>query len=408
MVRNQVIDVLQDTFQRYGFQPLATPSVEFASTLMGKYGEEADKLLYTFTDRGGRELGLNYDLTVPTARVLATHQELPKPFKRYQIQPAFRAESPQKGRYRQFTQCDIDVIGSDSALADAEIIAVINDALEALRLPEFTIKLNSRPVLYRLCDRLTIPEDKRASFLQTIDKADKLDDEALDKELAAKGFGDALYSSVIVTELSELESNFAATQSSGDERLDTVYRLALEMGVPGPNLRFSPSIVRGLDYYTSTIFEASVTRPKIGSVSGGGRYDSLIGQLGGPDLPAVGATLGLDRLVDVISELKLWPNLRSSATAMVTVFSPELVSESLKFAQALREDGISTEVYLDPRDRLDKQLKAANRRQIPFVIIIGPEEAAAGTAVLKEMSSGKQEVLALAQLRTALHAHETK
>lgn len=407
-IRQYIQSVLVSVFERYGFQPLATPTVEYASTLMGKYGAEADKLLYLFKDRGGRDLGLNYDLTVPTARVLAAYPDLAKPFKRYQIQSAFRAENPQRGRYRQFTQCDIDIIGTNSPLADAEVLAVINDSLEALELPGFSININSRPVLYRLAEALELPEKSWNSLLQTIDKADKLEGKDLDNELEGKGFDAKLYTSQIKGMLEELETNFADSGLTGDPNLDQIYQYALGMGIPGPNLRFAPNIVRGLDYYTGSIFETVVTEPKIGSVTGGGRYDKLIGQLGGPDLPAVGTTLGLDRLTDVAVELKLWPNVRSVPSVLVTVFSPTLLPHSLKFAQGLREDGIRTELYLNPSDRLDKQLKYANKRQIPYCVILGEAEVEKDAAVLKDMATGDQEILPFEDVRARLAKYEKR
>lgn len=403
VIRNRIRKILTEVFERYGFQPLETPTLENAGTLMGKYGAEADKLLYLFKDRGDRHVGLNYDLTVPTARVLAAYGQLVKPFKRYQIQPAYRAENPQKGRYRQFTQCDIDIVGTNSPLADAEILAVINDSLEALGLANFSIYFNSRPVLYRICQELGLPEKSWNTILQTVDKADKLEPEALDDELLAKGFADKLYTGQIKGMLEELETAFANSNLTGDSNLDEVYRSALEMGVPGPNLKFKPSIVRGLDYYTGSIFETVVSEPKIGSVTGGGRYDQLIGQLGGPNLPAVGTTIGLDRIADVIAQLRLWPQLNAAPKVLVTVFNPTFLRESLKIAQALRDDLINTEVYLDAQDRLEKQLKYANKRGIPFCLIIGEEEVKKQAAVLKNMTTGDQQILALPEILARLH-----
>ncbi len=407
-IRRRATAILADVFERYGFQPLETPTLEYASTLMGKYGAEADKLLYLFRDRGGRDVGLNYDLTVPTARVLAAYPQLVKPFKRYQIQPAYRAENPQKGRYRQFTQCDIDTIGSDSPLADAEILAVINDSLEALGLANFTIYLNSRPVLYNLCKSLAVKENDWNTLLQTVDKADKLSVAGLNVELSKKGFGDEFYSQQIKPFLDEAEANFLDSSLTGDSSLDEVYKAALEMGVPGPNLKFKPTIVRGLDYYTGSIFETVVREPKLGSVTGGGRYDNLIAQLGGPKLTAVGSTIGLDRICDVISELKLWPKVSSRPQVLVTIFAPQFKGESLKLSQALRDALIATEVYLDPKDRLDKQLKYADKRGIPYCLIVGDEEVKNKVAVLKDMSTGDQESLPLVRIRERLSHHEAR
>ncbi len=397
-IRNHVVKLFTQVFESFGFQPLQTPTLEYAEVLMGKYGDEADKLLYLFEDRGGRKVGLNYDLTVPTARVLSQYQDLPKPFKRYQIQPSYRAENTQRGRYRQFTQCDIDILGSDSPLADAEILAVIYTALKSLSLDNFTIFINSRPVLYKIMDKIGVPSDKWNSVLQTVDKADKLTTQDLDRELLAKGFGQAFFSQKIKDQLDQVNQNWTNHQTSGDEFLDAVFNFALEMGVKKAAIQFKPSIVRGLDYYTGPIFETVVTKPQIGSVTGGGRYDHLIKQLGGPDLPSVGTTLGLDRICDVIEELQLWPNITGNAKVLVTIFSPSLASRAIATRQALQQVGIATQLYLDLNTKLDKQMKYADKMGIPYVVIIGDEEAAKNQVILKDMASGNQDLLTLDQL----------
>lgn len=392
-VREYVINIFKEVFTSFGFEPLQTPTLEYADVLMGKYGEEADKLLYTFEDRGGRKIGLNYDLTVPTARVLTQYQDLPKPFKRYQIQSSYRAENTQKGRYRQFTQCDVDTIGTTSPLSDAEIIAVIYTAITKLGFSEVQIYLNSRKILFTIMEKAGIAEDKWLTTLQTVDKMDKLSEEALDEELASKGLGGRLFTQTIKPHLEEVTNSWAEI----DPSLKEVYDAALKMGVKEENLKIKTSIVRGLDYYTGTIYEAVIPDGGVGSVAGGGRYDNLIKSLGGPDLPAVGTTIGLDRLCDVIEDRNLFPDLqKSSATILLTV-TPETKDNVLQLSSRLRLENIKTEIYLDPEAKLEKQLKYADKKGIPFVLIISGE-----TLTLKNMTSGEQQEVQLDDLPSLL------
>ncbi len=397
IVRKKAIDILTRVFESYGFEPLQTPTLEYGSVLMGKYGEEADKLLYTFEDRGGRTVGLNYDLTVPTARVLAQYPELPKPFKRYQIQPSYRAENTQKGRYRQFTQCDIDIIGPRTAVSDAEILAVIHESLIKLKIPKFTIHVNSRTILYDLMKQANIPQDKWNTVLQTVDKINKKTKEELDIELGTKGFGEHMFSETIAPLLEKISLQFAATQTTSDPYFNDVISYAKEMGVV--HMQFNPSIVRGLDYYTGPIFETVVDEPAIGSVTGGGRYDNLIQQLGGPDITAVGTTLGLDRLCDVIEELHLWSDLPTTVTTvLVSQFSADLSHQAVATAHALRTAGIATELYQDPDAKLEKQLKYALAKGIPYLMIQGSDEIEKGTIILKNLSTKEQESLTIEEV----------
>lgn len=370
-VRSRVINIFKGVFESYGFSELVTPTLEYAEVLTGKYGEEAERLMYLFKDPGGRDVGLKYDMTVPMARVMAQYPELPKPFKRYQIQPAFRAENTQKGRYREFYQCDIDTVGTNSLYADAEVMAVISDCLKTIGFKNFTIRVNSRQILFGITKSLTV--------LQSLDKLDKKSADEVRQELISKGLTDE--------EITEIYARLKSAVPDAD--LQKVIDLATQMGVA--NIKFDPALVRGLDYYTGTIFETVVTEPKIGSITGGGRYDKLIGSLGGPDLPAVGTTLGLDRICDVIEELNLWPDLQTSPTkVLVTIFSPDLFTKSFETANELRNNGINTELYLDASVKLDKQLKYASQKDIPYVVIIGPEEVEKGVVKLKNMATGEQ------------------
>lgn len=385
-IRQRVVGILRTIFEKYGFQPLETPSVEYAETLLGKYGAEADRLVYTFADRGGRRVGLRYDLTVPVCRFLSEFVgRLSLPFKRYQIQSVWRAEKPQKGRYREFTQCDIDTFGSNSPLADAEIVAVIYESLKALNFSEFTIKINSRQVLFRLLEECGIQEkNKQLEILRIIDKLDKKSRSEIESELNQIGLSGADIKTIFM----------AIAMAKPDETLEKIFAYLQILGVDEKFYRFSPTLVRGLDYYTGPIFETLVKKPKIGSVTGGGRYDKLVAQLGGPDLPATGTTIGLDRICEVIKEQNLWPNLSQTATrALVTIFSPELMKNSLNIAAQTRRAGLATEIYFDSTAKLDKQLKYADAKGIPYAIILGPKEAAANLVTLKNLSEKTQKTM---------------
>lgn len=382
-VRNEVIKRLKVVFEKYGFSEIQTPLLEYQKVLLGKYGEEAEKLMYLFKDPGGREVGLIYDLTVPLARVASTYRDLPIPFKRYQVQPVFRAESPQRGRYRQFFQCDVDIVGSSSPLSDAEIVGVIYDSLKALDFPKFKIRINSRNVLYKSMEAAGIVKNKVPSIVQAIDKLDKKSKSEVEKELSDKG----LSSEQIKNVFSEIGS------AKPDEYLQKTIDYAKKLGVR-ENLEFDSTLARGLDYYTGPIFEAVVEKPNIGSVVGGGRFDNLLKDLGGIEFPAVGMSVGLDRVAEIIKELDLWPFVKDyPAQVLVTVFSKELVDEALYTAELLRQRGINVELYEDSEAKLDKQLKYADKKQIPWVIIIGPDEAKEGRVVLKNLRTGEQETV---------------
>ena len=390
-IRNEVIKRLKQVFEKYGFDELQTPSLEFQELLLGKYGAEAEKLMYLFEDPGKRKVGLKYDLTVPLARVLATNQELPKPFKRYQIQPVWRAENTQKGRYREFYQCDIDIVGSSSPISDAEILAVISDSLKSLGFNKFKIKINSRKILFSSMEKSGILENKWLTVAQSIDKLDKNDKEEVKRELIEKG----LQKSNIDKLFNNLDSAIP------DKYLSEVISFAKKLNV-SESLEFTPTLSRGLDYYTGPIFETVVEEPKIGSITGGGRYDKLLKNLGGIDLLAVGTTIGLDRVCDVIEELNLWPNIqKTNSKVLVTIFSEELVEKSLEVTQSLREKNINTEIFQSV-ESLDKQLKYADKKGIPYVAIIGPEEVEKNIITLKDLNKKTQEKNSLEEVISKL------
>lgn len=388
-LRERILTIFKDVFVLFGFAPLQTPTLEYAEVLMGKYGEEADKLLYTFEDRGGRRIGLNYDLTVPLARVLSQYQDIPKPFKRYQIQPSYRAENPQRGRYRQFTQCDVDTVGATSELSDAEIIAVIYTALKRIGFTNFIIQINDRQIFNNLVQDGLIPEEKLTDVIRSVDKLDKIGRTGVTAELLGKGYEAGLIEAV----LNKL------MRSEKTERLEKIFSYLKLLEVDEANFSFSPVLARGLDYYTSTIFEAIIPDAGIGSVAGGGRYDNLIKTLGGPNLPAVGTTIGLDRICDVIEDNDLFPNLQNAAvTVLVTIFSEELISNSLKICSKLRLNNIPTELYADATSKIEKQMKYADQKKIEHVLIIGPEEAAQNMFTVKNLKTREQKTVALEEL----------
>jgi len=389
-IRKQVKETLVNVFESFGYEPLETPTLEQQSLLLGKYGDEADKLVYKFEDNGKRKVGLRYDLTVPLARVVSQYKnDLPLPFKRYQIQNVFRADKPSKGRYREFTQCDIDIVGNTSPLADAEIVALIEKSLQKLNFSEFTIRINSRQVLFNVMEKAGVSKDKTLSVIQSIDKLDKKTQEEVEAELAEKGIANGTIKDIFTS----------LKNAQPDEYLQQVITAFDNLKIQKSSWKFDPTLARGLDYYTGPIFETVVTKPQIGSITGGGRYDKLMNSLGSTDLPAVGTTIGLDRVVDVIIDQNLWPeSAKSTAQVFVSIFDPSFEQYSLKIASELREQGINTETYLNGQEKLSNQLKYADRKNIPYAIIAGSNEAEKQQVVLKNLKTGEQITCGIAEI----------
>lgn len=372
--RQYVINALKEVFELYGFEPLETPALEYEEVLLGKYGEEGDKLMYRFTDRGGRKVALRYDQTVPLARVVAQYgNELPMPFKRYQIQPVWRAENPQKGRFREFLQCDADIVGSSSPLADSEVIAVAVKSLEKLGFKNFKILINDRSLF----------ENVPKEAIRVLDKLKKIGKDAVLSELIEQKI--AGNKDEAVSMLESLE-NKERTQ-----RLDQIFRQLEQLGIR--NFLFSPTLARGLDYYTGMIFEIEIEGYSGGSIAGGGRYDNLIGLFAVRQVPAVGFSFGFDRLIEAMEKLNLFPKDLVSTKVLVTIFSKELKNKSLALTPLLRSNGVSTEIYLNEDTPLDKQLKYANQKNIPYVVIIGPEEARENKVALRDMKNKTQKTI---------------
>jgi histidyl-tRNA synthetase len=378
--REYVTERVREVFKLFGFEPLETPTLEYAELLLGKYGEEADRLVYTFKDRGERHIALRYDQTVPAARILAQYQhELPRYFRRYQIQNVFRADKPQRGRYREFTQCDIDIFGTTSPLADAEIVACTYFAFKNIGYPTIEIKINDRQTLFKTLKPFATEQVDVFSIIQSIDKLDKQSEASVIEELVDKGL-----------ESQEAQEAMAAIQGAPiSDNLREIVDASLNLGVPEDVIEYNPTLARGLDYYTGMIFEVFVPEYPVGSFAGGGRYDQLIEQLGGPSIPATGIAFGFDRMVEGAIQLGLIPINESITQALVTVFDEETQKYSLKIASQLRQAGIRTEVYPE-LDRLGKQLKTADQKKIPYVVIVGPDEAKQGMATVRDMRTGEQ------------------
>lgn len=392
--RDFVMEKIRQTFELFGFEPLETPTLEYSSLLKGKYGTEADKLIYSFIDRGGRDISLKYDQTVPTARVLAQYQNLlPKFFRRYQIQNVFRADKPQKGRFREFTQCDIDIFGAASGLADAEILACTYFVYKNLGFKNIVLKINDRSILVKAVSPFYTKQVSKTSIIQSIDKLEKIGQDEVTRELVNKGL-------TIPAAKTALESVKKAALS---QNLKNIINLAINLGVDKNALKFDPFLARGLDYYTGMVFEVGSSDYSTGSLAGGGRYDKLFLQLAEIDMPAVGMAIGFDRTVEAADQLNLIPFSITQAQVLVTIFDKSTLEKSLNTASSLREKNIKVVVY-PQLDRLDIQLKYTNKNNIPFVILIGPDEAAKNRVTLKDMTTGKQETLTLAKAINVLAA----
>ena len=432
--RNYILDAIKATFQLYGYQQIETPAMENLSTLTGKYGEEGDQLLFKILNSGDflkdvapedvakgsaanlnklAEKGLRYDLTVPFARYVAMNRnELTFPFKRYQIQPVWRADRPQRGRYREFYQCDADVVGTDSLLCEAEIIGMIRQVFSKLGLNDYSIKINNRKILTGIADAIGA-EGKEGSLCVAIDKLDKIGWEKVQEELQQRDFENSSLARLAplvnlqegvkarMTVLSEFLKN-SPTGLQGLQELEEVFKLLEGMGSNLDHVDFDPMLARGLSYYTGAIFEVKVHGVSIGSVSGGGRYDNLTGVFGLPGVPGVGFSFGVDRLYDVLEELALFPAQRLEGTQLLLAhFDQAGFDYALRCLSVLREAGIRAELYPEVT-KLKKQLEYASKKELPFVGICGDQEIATGTVALKVLATGEQENLTLNEVITRL------
>jgi len=403
--RNYIFNIVRDVFRKYGYQCIETPSMENLSTLLGKYGEEGDKLLFRIQNSGEKaalapEKGLRYDLTVPFARFVVQHQnEISFPFKRYQIQPVWRADRPQKGRYREFYQCDVDVIGSKSLLNELELVQIVDDVFGRMGI-RVCIKINNRKILAGLAEVSGQP-DKLVDITVAIDKIDKIGLEAVKQELLEKGLTEqaiAVIEPVLTLsgttgeKLARMRELLATSETGlkGLEEVGTLFSLIEAAGIGQP-VELDLSLARGLNYYTGAIFEVKALDFAIGSICGGGRYDDLTGIFGLPGMSGVGISFGADRIYDVLAGLDLFPkDVAAAVRVLFTNMGEREVAYTVPVAAALRAAGIACEIYPDTT-KLKKQFEYADRKGIPYLAIVGDQEVAEGTVTLKNLASGEQQ-----------------
>ena len=407
MIRRQfVIGVIRDVFEEFGFEPLQTPALELSEVLTGKYGPDAEKLIYQAGHIGGKEdISLRYDLSVPLCRVVAMHPQLPKPFKRYQIDPVWRAERPQKGRYRQFFQCDADTVGTESMLADAENVNLIYQVLTRLGFEQFEVNINDRKLITGIGQFAGVPEEQLGGLYRSIDKLDKIGLSGVKDELAENQIPEPVIEKLLAllqiegdpaTVLNALSEQLGDSEIAreGIAELEELNSYLTTLGVPDKFYRMNVSMVRGLEYYTGPIYETVVEEPKIGSITGGGRYDELIGSFSKQGYPATGTSFGIERIIDVMEEFDMFPTTvgKTVTQVLVTVFDAELAQESLKLATLLRQNGIRTEVYSRPT-RLSTQIKYADTKGIPYAVILGSDELEMGSVAIRNLASREQQVV---------------
>ena len=436
--RNYILDTIKDTFRLFGYQQLETPAMENLSTLTGKYGEEGDQLLFKILNSGDflknvkpediaagtskvlpnvAEKGLRYDLTVPFARyVVMNRNEIVFPFKRFQIQPVWRADRPQRGRYREFYQCDADVVGTDSLICEAEILLMIRRVFSGLGLEDYTIKINNRKILTGISEVIGEP-GKEGELCVAIDKLDKIGWGKVQEELLQRGFTALAIeklSPVVLLNAGNSEKlvfledflKGSAIGLQGLKELKEVFEVLAAFGEGEEHVGFDLVLARGLSYYTGAIFEVKVNGVSIGSVAGGGRYDNLTGVFGLPDVPGVGFSFGVDRIYDVLEELKLFPEDQINATKVMVGFLDQEGKEyGLKVLSAMRAEGISAEIYPDEA-KLKKQFNYADKKNISFVLMAGSEEIAQQKYTLKNMKSGEQQMVNLAEAIAVLQSKE--
>ena len=444
--RDYVIGVIKEVYASYGFEPLETPAFENLETLLGKYGDEGNQLVFKILKRGEKllesvqspksevqstmsdtldigpgtldslsDLALRYDLTVPLARVVANNKnDLPKFFKRYQIQPVWRADRPARGRFREFFQCDVDAIGSESMVVEAEVLSAVSEILRRLGFTDFTIRLNHRQVLTDILDTAGVPDELHTDALVAIDKMDKIGAEGVAAELAARGISED--SAAMLMQI------FAKTQEILNQERDINRTIVANLinivsnetlSELGQILKFAgnapilidPSLARGLSYYTGAIME--ITVPDLaGSLGGGGRYDGLIGMFGKEQIPACGFSLGLERILVVMDEKNMFPPeiaASRSADVMVTIWNEESIADSLKLAADLRKQGLRVTVYPEA-DKLGKQFKYADAINVPYVCVLGDEEKASGNVKLKNMTTGDEITIASSEVLRQIRA----
>lgn len=387
--RQRVMQTVQSVFERFGYDPIETPILNPAETILGKYGEEGDRLTYSFEDNGGRKIALPYDLTVPFARYVAQYwRDLPMPFKRYQMQRVWRAEKPQKGRLREFYQCDVDVIGTTSLLAEAEMLRVIYDVFTQLNISGFQIQINSRRLMNTILNSLGIAPEQVTAVLRAIDKLDKIGSDGVIVELATAGItnGAALLQALQPATLAKFDTT----------ELDTIMAYALQLGVPAEVIKVTPTLARGLDYYTGLVIETVVPDSGLGTVCAGGRYDNLCGTFCDQNFSGVGISFGFERIMLLLEAADVQAQTKPNSI-LVTIFDEASVEASIKIYSQLMQAKLPAEIYFQP-DKLQKQLKFANQKGIAFVVLQGPDEQSQGNVTIKQMQSGTQKTIPQNQL----------
>jgi histidyl-tRNA synthetase len=405
--REYVIGIIKQVYERYAFEPLETPAVENIETLLGKYGEEGNQLIFKILKRGEHEatgqadLALRYDLTVPLARVVAQYQsKLPRVFKRYQIQPVWRADRPARGRFREFYQCDVDALGSTSPAVEAELCAAVSDALMELGFNDFVIRINHRELLTAILARAGVATHQQNDALVALDKLDKIGPQGVDAELANRGIEEQARNALLQVFLRDTKEADGLTRPAafvaGDEtgqravaNLQAIVGLARQTNA-ADKLRFDPSLARGLSYYTGAIMEINVA-DLAGSLGGGGRYDNLVGMFLGQNIPACGFSLGLERILVVMTERNMFPPTLATTPAdvMIATFDTAGAGAAMRLAAILRREGLRVLVYPDA-EKIGKQIKYADSRGIPFVALLGEDEITAGTVTVKNLSAQTQ------------------
>ena len=434
--RSYIMNIIKEQFELYGFQPIETPSFENSDTLMGKYGDEGDRLIFKILNSGDylkkvsdedytskdetritskiSEKALRYDLTVPFARYVVRHQnDIEFPFKRYQIQPVWRADRPQKGRFREFYQCDADVVGSTSLFQEVEFVQLYDAVFTALDLKGVTIKINNRKILSGIAEVIGA-QDKLIDFTVALDKLDKIGEEKVKEEMRSKGISEDGISKLqplfslegdFGTQVESLKSilNTSEVGLKGIEELEFIDASISKLGLKTANLQLDVTLARGLNYYTGAIFEVAAPEGvKMGSIGGGGRYDDLTSIFGKPDTSGVGISFGLDRMYLVLEELNLFPETITDATKVLFInFGEKEAMACLQAVTNLRQHGVKAELYPDSA-KMKNQMIHANRRNIPYVVLVGEEELNSGTYTLKNMKTGEQEKLNIQELLSTL------
>ncbi|HTO37998.1 MAG TPA: histidine--tRNA ligase [Brumimicrobium sp.] len=426
--RNYIFDTIKTVFKKYGFSPIETPSFEHSSTLMGKYGEEGDRLIFRILNSGNKlkkvdlnaleeenlprfanslsEKALRYDLTVPFARFVVQYQnDLVFPFKRYQIQPVWRADRPQKGRYQEFYQCDVDVVGSDSLLFEVDFIQIVDEVLSNLKVPDFTIHINNRKILSGIAEIIG-EKDKIIDITVAIDKLDKIGEEGVIKELQEKGVG--LQAITQITPLLSMKGDNekmiefmrdflkdSEVGKKGLEEIEFVFEKTALLGLKSAKLEFNITLARGLNYYTGAIFEVTANSVQMGSICGGGRYDDLTGLFGLKGLSGVGISFGADRIYDVLSELELFPDdINQKIQFLFINFGEKEADFALPILKKIRDLGIVAEIYPEAA-KLKKQFKYADDKNAQYTVVIGESELATNSLTVKDMTSGEQETISV-------------